>query len=74
LKGLVYVAGLPEDEAERIGETLTSEWSARGGVLRGRWEGQRQTRVTDVVLTTLVMALVGSLIVGVVVVVTTLVA
>jgi hypothetical protein len=37
-KGLFYVAGVPEGEAEAIEARVVSEWEARGGRPTGRWE------------------------------------
>ena len=37
-RGLLYVAGVPEEEAEAIERAVLPEWISRGGKPKGAWE------------------------------------
>ena len=64
-KGLFYVAGVPEEEAEAIQRQIESEWVARGGKPEGRWESNGMTWA-DILGVSLIVVLLGCLVIGII--------
>ncbi len=66
-RGLFYVAGVPEDEANAIEREVVPQWVARGGKPEGRWE--EEGAWSCVVASAVFVLLLACLVVGVVTVV-----